>query len=272
MEQTKSALRAAVRGAMALEDDPRFNAGTGSNLRLDGKRIEMDASVMDSGGNFGAVIGIRMVKNPALVAELVSKSPHLILCGDGATEFARHHKVPFYNPITPGAEIRFKRVRKKLAFKKLPYWSKKIPSYLSAYLLDEMDGCSCDTIGVIVSDGSGNYAAACSTGGVSYMLPGRVGDTPIIGSGLYVGKKGAVVATGVGEEIIRQMLSKEVYDKIALGMNPQDACEWGLTLFDDHNKKLSKLGHNKIPIGLIAVNKTSYGIAATHQMASGVTK
>ncbi|MFH0889313.1 MAG: isoaspartyl peptidase/L-asparaginase [Planctomycetota bacterium] len=269
LKKTKSVLKAAIKGAVILEDDPRFDAGTGSNFRLDGKTIEMDASVMDSDGNFGAVIGIQMVKNPVIVAEMVSKSPHLILCGEGATEFSRRRGVPCYNPATPKAKERLNMALQKLALKKIPYWAKKLPSYLSSYLLDEMDGC--DTIGVAVSDGMGNFAAACSTGGVSYMLPGRVGDTAIIGCGLYVGKKGAVVATGVGEEIIRRMLSKEVYEQIAREMHPQKACDWGLTLFDDYNKKISKPHRKRIPIGLIAVTMTDYGISATHQMAVGLT-
>jgi L-asparaginase/beta-aspartyl-peptidase (threonine type) len=260
LRKTSSVLQAAVRGAAVLEDDPRFNAGTGSNLRIDGKTIEMDAAVMDSDGNFGAVAGIQMVKNPVLVAELVSKSPHLMLCGPGATEFARRYKIPWYNPITPKARERYKKVKKNLSKRRLPYWAKRwlnLPYHL--------EGCS-DTIGIVVSDGKGNFAGAGSTGGTSYMLRGRIGDTPIIGSGIYVGKKGVVVSTGIGEEIIRRMLSKEVYEKIASGISPQKASDWGLTLFKPQKPA------NITPVGIIAVNKTDYGISNTHQMAVGIIK
>src|SRR5262245_13173709 len=83
------ALDAAVEAATMLEDDGRYNAGSGSSLRLDGSTIEMDASVMDSRGGIGCVAAIRRVKNPVLVAREVMKSPHMLLCGEGAVGFAR---------------------------------------------------------------------------------------------------------------------------------------------------------------------------------------
>jgi len=262
LKKTSSVLKAAIRGTVILEDDPRFNAGTGSRLRMDGKTIEMDASIMDSNGNFGAVACISNVKNPVLVAELVSQSPHLILCGEGATKFARLHNVPVYNPITPQTIARFKRVKSDLRRKKAPLWAQKWVKKPFSSL-----GIFKDTIGIVVSDGCGNFAAANSTGGTSYMLRGRVGDSPLIGCGIYVGKKGAVVTTGVGEEIIRTILAKEVYEQINNGMNPQKACDWGLTLFN----KQKIHSHKRIPIGIVAVNRTDFGIAATHQMAVGLT-
>src|SRR5580692_4598132 len=92
---------AAVAGVVVMEDDPRFNAGTGARVRLDGKSIQMDASVMRSDGKFGAVAGIERVKNPVRVARAVMDSPHLLLQGDGATRFARTLGMPDYDPTTP---------------------------------------------------------------------------------------------------------------------------------------------------------------------------
>jgi isoaspartyl peptidase/L-asparaginase-like protein (Ntn-hydrolase superfamily) len=263
LKKTRYPLKAAIAGIVVLENDPRFNAGTGANLRMDGQTIEMDAAVMDSDGNCGAVACIRMVQNPVLVAEMVARTPHLLMCGDGAVKFARLHNVPVYNPITSKAIRRFKAAQARLVHKKLSYQAKHGFRALHA------KSGGCDTVGLVVSDGCGNFAAATSTGGISYMIQGRIGDSPLVGCGIYVGKSGAVVATGIGEEIIRRLLSKQVYDKIENGMTPQEACEWGLTLFKNPSESLKKC-YKRIPVGIVAVNLTGYGIVATHQMARGV--
>src|SRR5262245_41036419 len=104
LEQGGDALAAAVEATRALEDDARFNAGTGSNLRRDGRTIEMDAAVMTSEGRFGAVGCIQAVKNPILVALRVMETPHLFLVGDGATAFARRLGFAEYDPTTPRAQ------------------------------------------------------------------------------------------------------------------------------------------------------------------------
>ncbi|HLD36859.1 MAG TPA: isoaspartyl peptidase/L-asparaginase [Planctomycetota bacterium] len=263
LKKTKSPLKAVIAGTVILENDPRFNAGTGANLRMDGQTIEMDSAVMDSDGNCGAVACIQMVKNPVLVAELVARTPHVLMCGEGAVEFARLHKVPVYNPITPKAMERFSAAKARLVHKKISYQ----PKYGFESLHNKSRGC--DTVGVVVSDGCGNFAAATSTGGISYMTRGRIGDSPLVGCGIYVGKSGAVVATGIGEEIIRRLLSKQVYDRMENGMTAQEACEWGLTLFKNPSKSLKKC-YQKVPVGIVAVNLTGYGIVATQQMARGV--
>lgn len=262
LKKTKSALKAAIAGTVMLEDDPRFNAGTGSNLRMDGQTIEMDSAVMDSDGICGAVACIQMVRNPVLVAEMVARTPHLLMCGDGAVEFARLHKVPVYNPIRPKTLERFRAAKARLVHKKLSYQTKHGFTSLGK------KSRGCDTVGVVVSDGCGNFAGTTSTGGISYMIKGRIGDSPLVGCGIYVGKSGAVVATGIGEEIIRRLLSKQVYDQMENGMTPQEACEWGLTLFKDPSKSLKKC-YKRVPVGIVAVNLTGYGIVATHQMATG---
>jgi len=258
LRDKQSVLDAAVAGAVVLEDDPRFNAGTGSVIRLDGKTIEMDAAVMDSDGHFGAVAGIQGVKNPVKVARLLVDSPHTFLCGSGATSFARLKGFPEYNPETPRARRRFRQRIRQLKTKRLPLWAtiwrKSSFRRLVINSLRETD-----TIGIVVSDGEGNFAAASSSGGISLGLPGRVGDSPLIGAGLYVGKAGAVTATGIGEEITKTLLSLRVYEKLEQGLNPQSACEWGVGLFP-----------KDIPIGLIAVSSEGYGIADNQTMAIGL--
>src|SRR5688572_18319326 len=102
LSATNDPLDAAVAGVVVLEDDQRFNAGTGSIVRLDGS-VQMDASVMDSAGRFGAVASIERVKNPVLVARAVLDTPHLVLAGDGATQFARTLEMPDHDPATPAS-------------------------------------------------------------------------------------------------------------------------------------------------------------------------
>lgn len=242
-----SALDAAVEAVVVLEDDERFNAGTGSNLRLDGKTIEMDAAVMTSTGRCGSVGAISSVKNPVKVAKKVMTTPHVLLVGSEATEFARNAGFKYYNPITDKAVKKLEDAKRKLKSGNVPIWAEKWKNFsYSRYV-------SVDTVGAVARDNNG-FAAAVSTGGTSFMLPGRVGDSAVIGAGIYAGKLGAVCATGIGEEIIRNVLAKSVYDRIAIAC-AQKACEWGVKLL------------RKYPTGLIAVSKEDYGIACTEDMA-----
>ena len=107
ISEGRGALQAVVAATILLEDDPRFNAGTGSNLRLDGITIQMDASCMTSDGAFSAIAAIERVKNPILVAEGLRDTPHILLAGEGATEFARKLGHPDYDPTTQVARERF---------------------------------------------------------------------------------------------------------------------------------------------------------------------
>lgn len=266
----KDALEAAIEATVVLEDDPRLNAGVGSNLRLDGKTIEMDAAVMDHRLRFGAVAAIQRVKNPVRVARLVMESPHLLLCGEGATAFARACGVPDFYPISERARKRYAQVREFFAhggdsdmfvawFGKdpAPYWNFSIPISES---LRATAGPS-DTVGAVVRDGAGGFGAALSTGGTTVMLLGRVGDTPIIGAGLYAGPFGAVAATGDGEEIMRRVLAKQVYDTITAGASAQDAAERGVASVDA-----------KFTIGIIAVSRSGEGVADNRTMPTAVRR
>jgi beta-aspartyl-peptidase (threonine type) len=193
LAQGGSSLDAVEKAATVLEDTTIFNAGTGSSCNLIGE-VEMDASLMTSDRNYGAVAAIRNVRNPIQVARLVmEKTDHLLLCGDGAIEFARLMGIKYYNPKTQEKRRAWKNRRKQSEdsyFQK----HKKI-----AHLYG--------TIGVVAIDRKGNIAAATSSGGITMRLPGRVGDTPIIGAGTYVDKNGGVSVTGHGEEIMRHMLA-----------------------------------------------------------------
>jgi isoaspartyl peptidase/L-asparaginase-like protein (Ntn-hydrolase superfamily) len=258
LRRGESALEAAVAAAVVMEDDARFNAGTGSNLRLDGVTIEMDAAAMTSDARFGAVGCIRRVKNPILVACEVMKTPHLLLCGEGAAAFARQHGFPDHDPISDRAREKYRLARTNLNART---FENERPERRRFDLGEQWNfpgsqQDDCDTIGAVVRDEKGRFAVANSTGGVTYMLPGRIGDSPLLGAGLYAGRSGAVAATGDGEEITRKLLSKQVYDWMGSGMPAEEACRRGLDLFT-----------NQVSVGLIAVSADGFCGVSNRDMA-----
>lgn len=259
LRRGEGALEAAVAAAVVMEDDPRFNAGTGSNLRLDGRTIEMDAAVMTSESRFGAVGCIRRVKNPIAVAREVMKTPHLLLCGEGATAFARQHGFPDYDPISERAREKYRMARTNLNARTFdnerPEWRRFDLGEHWTFPGSRQDA-DCDTIGAVVRDEKGRFAAANSTGGVTYMLLGRIGDSPLLGAGLYAARNGAVAATGEGEEITRRLLCKQVYDWMGAGMPVEEACRRGIDLFT-----------NQVSVGVIAIAADGFCGVSNRDMA-----
>ncbi len=189
-----SALDAVCAAVVLLEDDPLFNAGTGSVLNRDGE-AEMDASVMDGERlRCGGVAVLARVRNPVLVARRVmDETPHALLAGAGAREFARSCGFPDYDPITAARRAGHRRAA------------------LTARVA--LGG----TVGAVARDVAGRFAAATSTGGVALKLPGRVGDSPIPGAGNYATAHAAASATGHGELMLRRLATKSVCDAIAAG-------------------------------------------------------
>ena len=253
------AVHAAVAAVRVLEDDPRFNAGTGSVLRMDGVTIEMDAAVMDSQGRLGAVAGLRRVRHPVEVAAAVAGTPHWLLCGEGALRFARHIGAGDHDPTTAQALRKHREMLEDLQRGKqlVPgednasfarHWNYSAPLALAP-------GQACDTVGAVVRDAAGHFAVAGSTGGCAPALLGRVGDTPIIGAGFYAGPAGAVAVTGIGEHIVRHLLAHTVHGWLAGGMRLAAALERALTLFDP-----------AIDVGLIAVSATDSGARSNRDM------
>ncbi len=252
LEAGKGAVDAVVRACMMLEDDGRFNAGSGSVLRIDGETVEMDAAVMDSDGNVGAVINIRNVKNPVAVARAVMASPHVALAGRGCEAFARKIGAEPFPGVSEGAVERFQKTMRLLKEGRIaeidPRW-KDAEKFLP-------DKITPDTVGVVAVDKRGTFAVAASTGGASPMMVGRVGDTPMIGCGFYAGPVGAIAATGIGEEIIKRMLAKTVYDYVDCGEDAVSACRKGIGLFE-----------RDIPVGLIGISKKGFTVCANRPMA-----
>lgn len=248
-----SALDAALAGVVVLEDDPRFNAGTGANIRLDGKTIQMDAACMDGNtGAFGAVAAIERVKNPVLVARKVMDTPHILIVGEGATRFARAMGFPDYDPTCADNKTRFKRVKdilKSTDPRQLEAWKKydwkkgwNFPTPLKEAL------GSPDTVGCVTRDTQGRFAAAISTGGTTITFFGRVGDVPIFGAGIYAGPRGAVACTGNGEDIVKRLVAKAAYDLLEKGLSAQEAVDKTLAAFPA-----------TIDLGLVAIGPTSTG-------------
>ena len=255
LQAGKDALDAAVAAVVSLENDGRFNAGTGAVLALDGETINLDGCVMDSRGTLGIVSSIKFVKNPVLVARDVARSPHVALACDGATQFARVMGHRFYYQPTEESRKQhcemIDQVKKHEVINQIngeeyeKYWNFVVPKGFA-----RENGCGSDTVGAVVRDEDGNFAVAGSTGGTSPALLGRIGDTAMMGSGFYAGPLGAIAATGIGEEIIRNLLAFRVYSWIEAGMPLQEALEKGIGLFD-----------KGIDVGLIAVTRTE---AASH--------
>ncbi len=229
LEKGGSSIDAVEKAIMILEDTSVFNAGTGSVFSLTGD-VEMDASIMTADEKFGAVGAIKNVRHPIHVARLVmERTDHLLLCGDGAIRFARLCGIKYYNPKTKEKERMWIRARAMLNSDYFPKLKKLRELY--------------ETVGVVAMDKNGLIAVGTSTGGISLHLPGRVGDTPIIGAGTYANKYGGVSATGHGEMIMKTLLayrtvalmekySAPVAGKMAIDYATRHKCRAGLIGID----------------------------------------
>ncbi|CAI1492965.1 Putative L-asparaginase [Thermococcus nautili] len=220
-----SALDAVEEAVKALEDNPIFNAGTGSVLTLDG-RVEMDAAIMRGKTlEAGAVAGIWGVKNPISVArKVMEKTDHVLLIGEGAVKFARLLGFEEYDPVTEERLKQWEELRKKLIEKgETRHW-KKLNE-----LIKEYPEVLRSTVGAVAFDGE-EVVAGTSTGGVFLKMFGRVGDTPIIGGGTYANEVAGASCTGLGEVAIKLALAKSATDLVRLGMDAQSASEAAISL------------------------------------------
>jgi beta-aspartyl-peptidase (threonine type) len=218
-----SALDAVEAAVAALEDDPTFNAGLGASLNLAGE-IEADASIMLSDLRAGAVAALTAAANPIRAARLVlERTDHIMLAGTGADDFARKLGLPSRDLRT---DRRVAIYEKNLARLQAGEGVRFLPR------LSEIAGeLELGTVGAVAVDGGGLIAAATSTGGMTLKLPGRVGDSAIIGAGTYAAAVGGVSATGHGEPIMRHCLAKAIVDHAAdVGMRESidTALEFGL--------------------------------------------
>lgn len=215
LQQGKPALDAAIAGAQVVEDDPKVHsvgyAGLGNALGT----VQLDACVMDGEKlQIGAVAGIENVRHPAALARRVmEKTPHALLVGEGARLFALQQGFPLENLNTPESVAEWEKLRqKKKQWETGPLRAAPDQGH--------------DTIAILARDQNGSLGGVCTTSGLPHKLPGRVGDSPLIGHGLYVDNKaGAAGATGVGEEVIRIGGSLLIVEAMRGGRSPQEACE-----------------------------------------------
>jgi isoaspartyl peptidase/L-asparaginase-like protein (Ntn-hydrolase superfamily) len=216
--QGQPALDAALAGAQAVEEDPHNHsvgfAGLGDALG----RVTLDACVMDGRTlNCGGVACVENIRHPAALARRVmERTPHVLLVGEGARLFAVQQGFPLHNMGTPESMAEWERGEAR----------RRRPRQQAEAAPPEASAENHDTVTVLALDRSGSLGGVCTTSGMAYKLPGRVGDSPLIGHGLYVDNTaGAAGATGVGEEVIRVGGSLLIVEAMRAGRTPQEACE-----------------------------------------------
>ena len=215
------ALEAVEACTSLLEDDPVFNAGCGSVLNEDG-RVEMDAAIMDGGDlGAGAVAGVHNIANPVQLARLVlARREHVMLAGEGAMRFARIHGmeiVPDHYFLTPERIRQYETIHR---------------TGRSGLDHDAVTGDKLGTVGAVARDRAGNLAAATSTGGTVKKRFGRVGDSPIVGAGVWADNATcAVSCSGIGEDLMRTVLAKTAADLIELRELDAEAAVAGATAY-----------------------------------------
>lgn len=206
-----SALDAVEVAVRLMEDNPIFNAGHGSSLNARGE-VELDAIIMDGQNlNLGAVAAVQRIRNPVSLARLVlCESEHAFLVGSGAEAFARDHGVPICSLQQLLVEEELKRSQELKAGR-----APCPPQHFTCL----------GTVGAVAMDRQGNLVAATSTGGARNKLPGRVGDSPLVGCGAYADNQAAASATGQGEALMKVVICKTACDLVMGGHTPREAAE-----------------------------------------------
>ncbi len=251
------ALDAVEKGVQVPEADPTDQSvGYGGLPDRDGK-VTLDSCIMDELGNCGAVMCLEYIMHPISVARLVmEKTPHVQLNGAGALQFALSQGFKKQNLLTPESEkawrnwlkaskydpmITVKNLEEKIE-RERKQKSKEVPGQLHNH----------DTIGMVAMDFNGNLSGACTTSGMAYKMHGRVGDSPIIGAGLFVDNEvGAATSTGVGEEVVRICGSHVVVELMRQGLSPEEACKKAVERVVKRNGEKAK----DIQVGFLALNK-----------------
>jgi len=238
-----SALHAVLLSIRILEDSGLFNAGLGGNVQSDGVR-RLDASLMHGKDlKAGSVVGLEGIRNPIEAARYIMETPHVMMTNTGGKKIAERHNLA---PLPAPDKTELLNLSKKM--EKDEIFSGLYNRYFS-------------TVGAVALDREGNVASGASTGGIRLMLPGRVGDTPVIGAGIYADNSlGAVACTGTGEYIIRLSLAKEIVMHLD-DMTPRTSVRCAL-------KRLLRLGGEAGVIALNPAGKTAV-MHTTPYMASG---
>ncbi|MEA5621204.1 isoaspartyl peptidase/L-asparaginase, partial [Cronbergia sp. UHCC 0137] len=247
-----SASQAVVRGCQMLEDNPRFNAGTGSVLQSDGQ-IRMSASLMDGAtGRFSGVINIARVKNPIELAQFLQTSPDRVLSDYGAAELARELQVPSYNGLT---DLRLQEWIQE----RQDNFKRTMAGVVAEPELESNAGRG--TIGVVALDGDGKIAAGTSTGGKGFERIGRVSDSAMP-AGNYATANAGVSCTGIGEDIIDECLAPKIVVRVTDGMTLKEAMQRSFTEADKNQRDLGAIALDAT--GVISYGKTSEILLAAY--------
>ena len=265
LQKGGSALDAVHIGVQVPEADPHDQSvGYGGLPDRDGK-VTVDSCIMDHEGNIGSVAGLEHILHPISVARMVmEKTPHVMLVGDGALQFALENGFEKTDLLTESS---------KKAWQEWLKTSKYDPQ-ATIKNIEERIRQNHDTIGMLAIDANGNLGGACTTSGMAYKMHGRVGDSPIIGAGLYVDNNvGAATATGLGEDVVRVCGSHTVVEMMRQGMKPADACKIAV------ERLIEMRGKERVSqtqIGFIAINKQGeygcYSLRGNFTMAVRTTK
>jgi L-asparaginase/N4-(beta-N-acetylglucosaminyl)-L-asparaginase len=238
------ALDAVEKGVMVTEADPKVNSvGYGGFPDRDGK-VTLDACIMDEQGNCGSVAFLQHIKHPISVARLVmEKTPHVMLAGEGALQFALANGFKKENLLTKEAEKAWREWMKTARYKPI------------------INVENHDTISMLAIDSAGNMSGACTTSGMAWKMHGRIGDSPIIGASLYVDNEvGGACATGVGEAVIKIVGSHLVVELMRQGNSPEQSCKMAVDRILKRYKDITDL-----QVGFLAMNKNGeYGAYAIH--------
>lgn len=249
------ALDAVEAGVMVTEASQNCCVGLGANPDRDGI-VTLDASIMDEHGNCGAVGAIERIKHPISVARRVmEKTPHVMLVGQGAQQFAVAEGFPLEpQKLSEDAARSYKEWLKKAEYKPVINIENSGNQSHGPFAPTHLDNgdWNHDTIGMIALDGMGNLSGSCTTSGMGFKMRGRLGDSPIIGAGLFVDNEvGAATATGMGEEVIRICGTHLVVELMRQGYKPEDACKKAVERIVKKDYARAKANQ----VGFIAINK-----------------
>lgn len=259
------ALDAVEKGVMVTEAEQNCCVGLGANPDRDGF-VTLDACIMDEFSNCGSVAFLERIKHPIAVARRVmEKTPHVMLVGSGAQQFAVAEGFPLEEQkLSPNAQNNYNEWLKESQYKSpsINVENKQGHGPFAPYKLADGEW-NHDTIGMVAMDANGNLSGSCTTSGAGFKMRGRLGDSPIIGAGLFVDNEvGACTATGQGEDVIRVAGSHTVVELMRQGLSPEAACKKAI----ERIIKIKGAKAKDIQVAFLAVNKKGQvGAYSIHQ-------
>ncbi len=263
------ALDAVEAAGRASEDEPSCCVGLAALPDRDG-RVTLDSCIMDGNGDCGAVSFLERIKHPVSVARKVMETtPHVLLSGEGAQKFAVANGFPLEDgKLSPDSEKEWKNWLKKSEYKPWADPAFRPPGAVSQFAppFFENGAPNHDTVGTVALDANGKLSGMVTTSGLAFKMRGRVGDSPIIGAGLFVDNEvGAATSSGVGEEVIRICGTHTVIEQMRFGRTPEEACREAVTRIVKRDPVKAK----EIQVGFLAMSKK--GEVGAFAIAKGFT-